>query len=741
MTISSKLSGITRRDFLGGATAGLMFLILDPYTVHGEKSPDATLRSDAPVCVTKSKSGWELNNGHIHVELSRSGQGVRVKSLRLEGGGEWAEAGTSLVAFPEKGGKEYRYSEDEVSDLPGGGKQLTLRFKSDAGGLLSLMLKLYPSAAVLEVSTQMENRGQQNLLLDPHIDPLCFTLKNPPNGLQPYSSAKGEHGFKAAGSLSADRHFDDWVVLENANAKESVFIGGEPGLGILGWKATTHATPAGTVLRAGTILIKDQKNAPPPIFELAPGKTVETPVSFLALAKGDADNAGNEAFRFLKRYVFLAPLPNTPWATYCVWLTVKDAEELLLEELKLAKQVGFDVFYHDATWFKDASVIPGMNDWTKGLGNYEESLEKFPHGMKNFTDAIHAEGLKTGVWVDPGNVDVSLVESGKIPRNWLAMIDGKENETIHPSLTPTRQLCMGDPEVVAWIQKQVGDVIEKWNLDWLKWDPSATFSYECNRTDHGHGKTDGAYAAYRGRQEILRYLLTRFPNLAGFECDPSLHYARTNPGPQGLLPGGYTNEFITGPMLSPHVWGSLESDSDGGNLTGPWYSASALDYYFRKHLTHGVTFGNINGMTSQMLSHAPPGFIEAFERNLLYFKQYRHLLLEDVYHPKLGATGWSSVQYVPMDPSESVVFVFRDHSELGSTIVELRGLEPAARYRVTSLNDRPDRDRVIPGDALMKGISVTLPFKWLAEAAGEGSHEFADQLSYGSDILLLARLQ
>jgi hypothetical protein len=703
-----------------------------------------TIPAFGQVSITQTQAGWQLTNGHIHIELMRSSRGARMKSLREEDGTEWAVAGTPLVASPEKDGKEYRYSGDEVSDLAKGGKQLTLRFQSDAGGLLSLMLKLYPTGAVVELATRIENRGQQNLLLDPRIDPLFLTVQAPAAGLTPYSPKEGQHGFKTAGTLSADRKFGDWLVLENQAAGESILIGGEPGLGVLGWGATTHTAPSGTVLRAGTILIKDKKNAPPAVFELVPGKTVETPITFLALAKGDTDNAGNEAFRYLKKYIFLTPLPDSPWVTYCIWLTQPNSEETLLKELKFAKQVGFDVFYHDATWFKDASVIPGMNDWSKGLGNYEENTEKFPHGIKSFTDAIHAEGLKTGIWVDPGNVDAALVESGQIPREWLAMIDGKENETINPSLSPTKQLCMGDPKVVAWIEKQLGDIIEKWHLDWIKWDPSATPSYECNRADHGHGRTDGAYAAYRGRLEILRYLLERFPNLAGFECDPSLHYARANPGPQGLLPGGYTNEFITGPMLSPRVWGSLatqgKSDANRDNLIANWYSASALDYYFRKHFTHGVTFGNINGMASQMLSQAPPGFVEAFQRNLLFFKQYRHILLEDVYHPNLGAPGWSAVQYVPSDPSESVVFVFRDHSEVKKTTVKLRGLDPDAKYRVTSLNDRPGRDRVIVGEILMKGISVSLPEKWLSEGDGAAGKEFASQLTYGSDILLLARL-
>jgi hypothetical protein len=695
------------------------------------------------VSITKSPTGWELTNGHIRVELARSSGAVQLMSLRREGGTEWAVAGTPLVAFPDKVSNAYRYSEDAIFDLDKGGKQLTLRLQSDAGALVSLELKLYPTGCVIQTAVKLENRGQHNLLLNPHIDPLFLTLKSPAGGLKQYSSIKGQHGFHAAAMVLQKRDYPDWLVLENEAAGESMLVGGEPGLGVLGWKATIQSSASRTVIRAGTILIKDKKSGPPATFELAPGATLETPISFLALAKGDSDNAGNETFRYLKQYVFQAPLPDSPLVTYCIWLTEKNSEEPLLKELALAKRVGFDVFYHDATWYEGASVIPGMNDWTLGLGSFQESKEKFPHGIKNLSDAVHAAGLKFGLWVDPGNVDAARVESGEIPSDWVAMIDGKTLGAMHPSLAPTKQLCLGDPRVVAWIEKQLGDIIEKWHLDWIKWDPSTTVSYECNRTDHGHGTTDGAYVAYRGRMEIMRYLLERFPNLSGFECDPSLQYARTNPGPQNLLPGGYTNEFTTGPMVSPNVWGSLaaagKGDAGGEYLTGRWYSASALDYYFRKHFTHGVTFGNINGMSSQFLSAAPPGFVEAFQRNLLFFKQYRHLLLEDVYHPRVAAAGWSSIQYVKEDSTESVVYIFRDKSEIADTTIHLRGLDATAKYRVTSLNDRPGRDRVMTGESLMSGMAAHLPNEWLAKGDGAIS-EFADQQKYGSDILLLRRL-
>lgn len=564
----------------------------------------------AQVSITKSPSGWELANGHIRLELARSSDAVLMKSLRRDGGAEWAVPGTPLVANPGRSGTPYHYSEDVITDLAQGGKQLTLRFQSANGGALSLELKLYPTGSVIQTAMQLENWSQHDLLLDPHIDPLFLTLKSPDGGFKPYSSTKGQHGFRPIASTSPKREFSDWLVLENQAAGESMLVGGEPGLGVLGWRADVLASANSTIVRAGTILIRDKKSGPPATFELAPGATVETPISFFALAKGDTDNAGNETFRYLKQYVFQAPLPDSPLVTYCIWLTEKNSEGQLLKELELAKRVGFDVFYHDATWYEGASVVPGMNDWTLGLGSYKEDKEKFPHGLQYMSDAVHNAGLKFGVWIDPGNVDASRVASGEISADWLAMIDGKTIGTTHPSLTPTKQLCLGDPKVVARVEQQLGDIIEKWHLDWIKWDPSSTVSYECNRTDHGHGKTDGAYAAYRGREEILRYLLKRFPNLSGFECDPSLEFARTNPGPQSLLPGGYSNEFITGPMLSPNVWGSLATaghgDAGGEYLTERWYSASALDYYFRKHFMHGVTFGNINGMSSQFLSAAPP---------------------------------------------------------------------------------------------------------------------------------------
>ena len=64
----------------------------------------------AQVSITKSPTGWELTNGAIRLQLTLSSDFVSVKSLRREGGPEWAVAGTPLIAFPDEPSKAYRLS-------------------------------------------------------------------------------------------------------------------------------------------------------------------------------------------------------------------------------------------------------------------------------------------------------------------------------------------------------------------------------------------------------------------------------------------------------------------------------------------------------------------------------------------------------------------------------------------------------------------------------------------------------
>ena len=515
----------------------------------------------ADVRMEPSTNGWILRNDRILLELAHTSSGqIVLQSLRnLLTGREWAsaqtDAGASLEATAGSPAGGFRFSSEKIRRLPNGAIELAIDSVDTESNLnFSLLVRCYPDAAALEFSARIENRGTKTMPPLQRIAPLSIALSSK-RGLNAYSSDAGKrHGFSSVGRLSESKRFPEWTVFEEDG--EGLLVGGDMGAGILQWGLDAEPQPGGARLRAGFGFRKDTKVADQPAFEITPGHTVETPIVFLALAKGNEDDVSNVAFRYLKKFVFPAPLPNSPLAVYCIWYTVPRSAELLLEELKFARRVGFEVFYHDASWYEGSSIVPGTNDWSMGLGSYRENMQKFPNGMAEFSRTVRTAGMKFGLWVDPGNVDSRRVDSGEIPDKWLAKIDGKPLQSKHPSLSPMTQLCLGDPDVVDWIMRNLTHIIGEWNLEWLKWDPSGTVDNNCNRTDHGHTARNGAYSAWKGKMDVWSYLTKRFPSLSGFECDPSLPYSRTNPGPPTLLPGGYHYEFITGPMVSPLVWGS-----------------------------------------------------------------------------------------------------------------------------------------------------------------------------------------
>ncbi len=74
-----------------------------------------------------------------------------------------------------------------------------------------------------------------------------------------------------------------------------------------------------------------------------------------------------------------------------------------------------------------------------------------------------------------------------IPPDFVAQRDGKDLSLRIGNWAPITQICLGDPKVVEHLKKVMGDAVERYDLDWIKWDNSGLAGPVCNRTDHGHG--------------------------------------------------------------------------------------------------------------------------------------------------------------------------------------------------------------------------------------------------------------
>ena len=70
--------------------------------------------------------------------------------------------------------------------------------------------------------------------------------------------------------------------------------------------------------------------------------------------------------------------------------------------------------------------------------------------------------------------------------------------------------------------------------------------------------------------------------------------------------------------------------------------------------------------------------------------------------------------------------------------MKLTALDPKRMYVLTSLNDRPGRERRVSGaDLASKGIELSLPDQWLAKGDGFPGPDYDAQLEFGSDIIVI----
>jgi hypothetical protein len=346
-------------------------------------------------------------------------------------------------------------------------------------------------------------------------------------------------------------------------------------------------------------------------------------------------------------------------------------------------------------------------------------------------------------------VDTALVGK-KIPQKWLAQHDGVDWD-LHIDVWKTdiglKRLCLGCPEVVEYLKEQVSGVVARWSVDWLKWDPSGSspFDQVCNRSDHGHQRGNGTYAALRGEEQIRQYLLQKFPNLVIEYCpggpDGMARWSRNFPASydEDESPRYVTHKirhrvigasyWFPGGLGATYLWDRPDPIPNRpdikpiGFLTKP-QGDPFLDNLFRSCMMTGMGFGTIDGSLSQRISLWDPSVARAARRNIQNFKQYRHLLLGRVCHltpqsslyvPDQGdSEQWDILEYVNKGGSEAVVFIFRGGAEQAGMRPRLKGLKLDAHYAVTSLNTGQQHD--FSGAKLAEaGVEVTLPSKDTSE--------------------------
>ncbi len=115
-----------------------------------------------------------------------------------------------------------------------------------------------------------------------------------------------------------------------------------------------------------------------------------------------------------------------------------------------------DLFQIDDGW------EPFVGDWL------EADPVKFPHGMKEAADRIHAKGYKAGIWLAPFVAEVNSSLYKNHP-DWFFLHDGKPwcNGS---NWSTFYSLDIDNPEVIAYLEKVFDRIFHEWGYDLVKLD-------------------------------------------------------------------------------------------------------------------------------------------------------------------------------------------------------------------------------------------------------------------------------
>ena len=621
-------------------------------------------------------------NDRIEVTLSRRDNALLGKGLVNPATGfNWIAPGTAMGAYLFQkdtriegfdGQGDFKFLKHSQKGTEQGGLEHVLEWVRADGLGLDWQVRSFPGVSVLEYQACLRNSGAGVIPELKEFGPLSLYLRGDQGDLKVHWVVRNAYKryevtlkdlFSVSGGSWNAPDSAGWVAIENVAKKEILFLGVE-------WESYWRVA----LCRQGSNVLLEC-TLERFTHDLAPGAEMTSPRVFLGVSHGDLDDALRDLHDYLRRYVLPPVLPEFPWVTYNIWGTSGDGstESDILKEIPFVANLGVEVFYVDASWYKGSCKVPGLGDWFSGLGNWHsEDLLKYPRGLAYISQQVHQAGMKFGLWFAPQMVDTSLI-GDRIPETWIARRDGG-NLVTNPGRAngwgSITQICLGNPEVVEFLKDSIASAVKRYNLDWVKWDGSGLPGLVCNRGDHGHQIGDGHLAAIGGQYQVWQYLHRLYPNIVLEECgygsrlDYGLaRYMRTNwlddssgdalPVRKRVINGTYV---YPAPYLETWIYKSSEIDNEK--------DPDILNTTVRSRMLGLFGVGcRIKAVPHERLSLFPPEAVEAIKRNIADYKKYRHLLLEDVYHfpppsdkPYLG----DAIQFCRRDGSESVVMVFQN---------------------------------------------------------------------------------
>lgn len=581
-----------------------------------------------------------------------------------------------------------------------GVKVVQLTFIKEAMEITST-LQLYPGAGPLRVSTSYKDLSDVplkspaesfNLLLTPKDTNdynLLYVKKGTTNAdllwlnRESLSSNK-EKVILCSGSDDRD-DFDcfPWFCFQN-KSKYGAYFGWE----FSGYaKFTAKRSDAGIRFFGGLEPEKFTKKG-----------SVDLPAWFVGLYTGDEDEGANQLHHWWMKYRF--PKLNDPLyprVHYNTWTSLGTAVngQNCLGQIAVAKKLGAELFHIDAGWYK------GVDEWVP-------DPKKFPNGLDKIADATHKAGMKFGLWTAPNHASMRLYS---LHPDWVAydwIVNTPEaREASNPDAFSAIPMCWGDKPCEDYITGELTRVIKDYKIDYLEHDQPIVL--DCRQdARHTHHLGGGQYELVKAYYRTYDTLIKRFPGLILEDC----------------MNGGHMMDY--GLMQRFHVisitdcYGPIENRQAVWGGTYPMPPSYCEGYMQDTDQPYHYQFRSFMMGLWAMSADATKWSkvkIEACKKDIAAYKRNRPIIRDgNVYHvlPQPDGKHWDGLEYYHPQKGMGVFFVFRPDNNEPSKTVALKGLNAAAKYRVSFEDSK--KSYISTGKNLMThGVTIVLPQKYGSE--------------------------
>lgn len=169
-----------------------------------------------------------------------------------------------------------------------------------------------------------------------------------------------------------------------------------------------------------------------------------------------------------------------------------------------AAEAGCEYYVIDAGWYAKGS-------WWDSVGEWKESKERFPDGIRAVTDYIRSKNMVPGLWLELEVMGIHCEKAKKAPDNWFFVRHGKKVYD-----RSRYQLDFRNPEVIAHADEVIDRAVKEYGAGYIKMDYNIEPGIGTQLDADSAG--DGLLSHERAYLKWLDGVFERYPDLVIENC-------------------------------------------------------------------------------------------------------------------------------------------------------------------------------------------------------------------------------